>query len=81
VDREIRPVQRSQPSLGRLLDDLGPYRSGADAGRAADRIDGHATIHSPGRNHDGTVRLADYLVAGGFHQDWPVLPGRESNAA
>ena len=77
-DRGIRPVQRSQPGLGRLLDDLGPYRSGADPGRAAGRIDGHV-IHSMGRDHDGAVRLADDLVAGGLHQDRPVLPRRESN--
>jgi hypothetical protein len=25
------------------------------------------------------VRLADYLVAGGLHQDRPVLPRRESD--
>jgi hypothetical protein len=36
-------------------------------------------VHSMGRNHDGAVRLADYLVAGGLHQDRPVLPRRESH--
>src|SRR3954471_18664253 len=36
--RGARPVQRSQPVLDRLRDDLGPYRSGADPRRAADRV-------------------------------------------
>jgi hypothetical protein len=76
--RGVRPVQRSQPRLGRLRDDLRPYRSGADPGGAADRVDGHV-IHPTGRDHDGAVRRTDDLVAGGFHQDRPVLPRRESD--
>jgi hypothetical protein len=74
----VRPVQRGQPGLGRLRDDLRPQHSGPDPGRAAGHVDRYV-VHSMRRDHDGAVRLADYLVAGGLHQDRPVLPRRESN--
>ena len=53
-------------------------RTCADSGRTADRVDRHI-IHPVGRDHHGAVRRPDDLVAGGLHQDGPVLRGRESD--
>jgi hypothetical protein len=53
-------------------------RSGADPGRAPDRVDGDA-VHPMGSDQDDTARRADDQVTGGLHQDRPVLPGREGD--
>ncbi len=76
--RGVGPVQRCQPSLGRLLDHLCPYRPGADPGRAADGVY-LDVVHPAGIDQNGPFCRADDLVAGGLHRNRATLSRREGN--